>query len=311
MTFSISTLALLAALAGATSAGGIIVTVRGFRPPPPPTGPRRPSVLTRAVRWLSGADATSRERAVRQLHLTLSGLLAFGVWLLTSIPAMGLVAGAAGLGLPAVLTVGGSGKARIARLDAMASWTRSLATRISAGAGLEQALIESREDAPDAIAVEVTSLSAQVQSGQPLDVALIQFADDMSDGIADFLAIALMRSAVTRGSGLRSSLERLAGTVDKLVADRRTIEAERARPRTTARLVTIISVGAFAALQANSEFMKPYHTIVGQLVLMAICAAFGGCLVWMSALTRNKPEPRMLGEAASATPGLKNFGRAT
>ena len=276
MTFSISTLALLAALAGAAAASGILVIARGFRPPPSPTGPRRPSVLTRAVRWLTGADATSRERAVRQLHLTLSGLLAFGVWLLTSIPAMGLAAGAAGLGLPAVLTVGGSGKARIARLDALASWTRSLATRISAGAGLEQALIESREDSPDAITVEVASLSSQVQSGQPLEVALIQFAEDMSDGVADFLAIALMRSAVTRGSGLRASLERLAGTGDKLGADRRTIEAERARPRTTARLFTLIAVGAFAALQANAEFMKPYHSIVGQLVLLTVCAAFAG-----------------------------------
>lgn len=310
MTFSISTLSLLAALAGAASAAGVIVIVRGFQPAPPPARPRRPSALTRMLRWVTGTGATSRERAVRQVHLSLAGLLAFGVWLLTSIPAMGLAAGAAGLGLPAVLTVGGSGKARIARLDALASWTRSLATRISAGSSMEQALVESRDDAPDAIAVEVTSLSAQIASGQSAEVALQRFADDMGDGISDFLAMALMRSAVTRGSGLRASLERLAGTVDKLVADRRTIEAERARPRTTARLVTLIAVGAFAALQANGEFMKPYHSVVGQVVLLVICSAFGGCLVWMTALTRNKPEPRMLGEAASATPGLKNFGRS-
>ncbi len=311
MTFSISTLALLATVAGALGCAGVIVAIRGLRPAPVPPGPTRPSAVRATLGWLFGIGVSARERAVRQLHLTLSGITAAAVWLITSIPATGIIAGAAVLGLPKVITVGGAGKARIARLDALASWTRSLATRISAGSGLEQALIESSQDAADSIAVEVRALSARMQAGQPAQVALRQFADELGDGVADFLAIALMRSAVTRGSGLRASLERLAGSVDKLVSDQRAVEADRARPRVTARLVTLITVGAFAVLQANTQFMAPYHTFVGQLVLMGIAAAFGGCLLWMAALTRGRPEPRMLGESAAVAPSLQNFGRVT
>lgn len=310
MTFPVSTLALLAAVAGAVGCAGVIVAIRGLRPAPVPAGPTRPSAVSSALRWLFGIGVSTRERTVRHLHMTLAGATAAAVWLITTVPATGIIAGAAVLGLPKVITVGGAGKARIARLDALASWTRSLATRISAGSGLEQALIESAQDAADPIAAEVRALSARMQAGQPAEIALRQFADEMADGVADFLAIALMRSTVTRGSGLRASLERLAGSVDKLVSDQRAVEADRARPRVTARLVTLITVGAFGVLQANTQFMAPYHTLVGQLVLLGIATAFGGCLLWMAALTRGRPEPRMLGEKAAVAPTLQNFGSA-
>lgn len=311
MTLSIPSLALLASLAGALSCGGLVVAYRGWRPPPPRIGPRRRSPVRAAVGWVGGADTSARDRAARQLHMALAAVLAAAVWLITSTPAMGLIAAVAALGLPRVLTVGGGSKARIAKLDAMGSWIRSLATRISAGAGLEQALGDSLQDARDPIAAEVRTLSAQLQAGLPVEAALQEFADGLADDIGDFLSIALMLSAITRGSGLRESLERLAGSVDKLVADRRVIEAERTRPRVTARLVTLISVGAFAAMQANGAFMAPYRSPVGQLVLLGIATAFGGCLVWMAALTKGKPGPRMLGEQSSIAPSLENFGRQT
>jgi Flp pilus assembly protein TadB len=304
-------LSLLSAAFGLIAGVGLLTAIVGTRPAPAQAGPKRIGPVRAALRWLTGTGASVRERTARHLQLTVAGVAAAAAWLITAIPAMGLLAAAAVLGLPAVFTVGGSGKARIARLDALASWTRSLATRITSGVSLEQALIASPRDAAAPIAAEVATLAARLSAGQPAPVALRGFADCLADGTADFVAVALSRAAERRGPGLSRSLERLSDAVDRQVSMWRQVEAERARPRVTARLVTGITLTAFVAMQANTAFMRPYRTAIGQLVLLAVAAGFGGCLAWMAALTRGKPEPRILGETAETAPSLQLFGRSS
>ena len=51
---------------------------------------------------------------------------------------------------------------------------------------------------------------------------------------------------------------------------RRKIEADRARPRTTARWVTLITLGVVALGALNGTYIRPYGDSLGQLVLAAL-----------------------------------------
>ena len=95
-------------------------------------------------------------------------------------------------------------------------------------------------------------------------------------------------------------LTAVAGSVGDEVAARRRIEAERARPRSTARLVTLITLGVAGVLMLNGTYLAPYRDGLGQLVLLLIAGAFTGCLLWMRALTLTPPAPRFLTEPAGA-----------
>jgi hypothetical protein len=95
--------------------------------------------------------------------------------------------------------------------------------------------------------------------------------------------------------------------VDARVRMWQKIEAERSRMRTTVRLINIIMIGMFVALQFDGTFMTPYHSAVGQLVLIALAAAYTGCLVGMDRLARGRLEPRLSGEGAGIAPVFRAF----
>ena len=86
----------------------------------------------------------------------------------------------------------------------------------------------------------------------------------------------------------------MADSVAEDVAVRRKVEAERAKPRATARAVTFITLGAVAVGAFNGTYLAPYGGPLGQIVLAVIAAAFVGCLAWMRSLTLSAPEPRFL-----------------
>ena len=72
------------------------------------------------------------------------------------------------------------------------------------------------------------------------------FADELDDPTGDLVAANLILGARRRGAGVASVLEALAESVAADVRARREIEADRAKPRSTARWVTIITVGPLA-----------------------------------------------------------------
>lgn len=45
----------------------------------------------------------------------------------------------------------------------------------------------------------------------------------------------------------------------------------------------------------NGTYLRPYSSVVGQLVLLTLAAAFIGALAWMRALTLTPVAPRLLG----------------
>ena len=66
---------------------------------------------------------------------------------------------------------------------------------------------------------------------------------------------------------------------------RRRVEADRARPRATARAVTVITLLVVGVGLANGGYLAPYSTPLGQLVLVGVTALFVAALAWMRAMT--------------------------
>ena len=137
-------------------------------------------------------------------------------------------------------------------------------------------------------------LVARLQARWSTDAALRAFADDLDDPTGDMVAAALLLSARKRGAGLASVLGGLAVAVAEDVSARRKIEADRAKPRSTARIATGISAVVLVALAFTGQYMAPYATPAGQLVLGVLLGLYAVVLVWMRRMTQGKPLPRFL-----------------
>lgn len=279
--------ALVPAVGGALIVVGVLGVVVGLIPSPErPAAPQRRSPFTRL-------------RLSRRSRLLLLGGVVVGVvvalvsgWIL----AIALLPLAAA-GLPLLLSAS-DGQDRIDRLEAMEEWIRSLSGVLTAGVGLEQALIATLRSAPAQIRPEVARLVARLRARWSTEAALRALADDLDDSTGDLIAANLILGARRRGSGLAAVLESLAESVAADVRARRAIEADRAKPRTTARWVTLITVGVLVVLAFTGDYVAPYRSGLGQLVLALMLAAYGGVLVWMRRMAAGRPLPRFIGEKA-------------
>ena len=198
------------------------------------------------------------------------------------------------LGVPVLLSTGAVAKARIARVEAIEEWTRRLSDVLTSGSGLHEALTATARTCPAALRTEVGALVARLSARWPIERALRAFGDDLHDPAGDLVVAALLLAAHRRGPGLASVLAGVATSVGEDVAARRRIEAERARPRTTAKAVTLITFAVLAVGATSGTYLAPYGEPLGQAVLTMLGAAFGACLVWMRRLTLPPAEPRYL-----------------
>lgn len=273
-------IALVPAVAGALIVAGIIGLVVGLIP-----APVRPS-RSRPVRRRPMSAATKRLLLVG----VVGGCLA---WLVTGW-ALALVAvPLACVGVPMLLSNSGAA-ARIDRLEAMEEWTRSLSGVLTVGIGLEQALVATERSTPSAIRSEVQRLVARLRSRWNTEEAIRAFADELDDATGDLVAANLILAARRRGAGLAQVLESLAESVSADVRARRQIEADRAKPRATARWVTIISVGVLVILAISGTYVEPYRSPQGQVILVTLLAAYVATLVWMKRMATGKPLARFL-----------------
>ena len=281
--------ALLPALAGALIVAGLIGLVLGLRPVPA----RAPA----PTKPLPGAGRlTSLSRRTRLLLLAglAAGLL---VAVLTGWLVAVLVLPAAAAGLPVLLSAPPAAS-KIDRLEAMEEWTRSLSGVLTAGVGLEQALIATLRSTPDPIRPEVTRLASRLRARWSTEDALRALADDLDDATGDVVAANLILGARRRGAGLASVLDALAESVAADVRARREIEADRAKPRATARWVTIITVSVLAFLALTGDYVAPFGTPLGQVLLAVLLSLYVATLVWMRAMATGTPLPRFVGAAA-------------
>ncbi|WP_328980705.1 type II secretion system F family protein [Streptomyces canus] len=285
-------------LCGMAVIGGLIGFVAGVVGTP---GPRRAPLRQRLKVLRAGREQSADVRLRRR---TLAGLAAgvfVGVWLVSGNFVGGALLGAAVIGVPWLITPAQMAQERIGQLEALSEWTQRLAGLLRLGMGLEQAMITSRQGAPEELAPQIVNLSDRLRLGWRPDGALRAFADELDDVTSDKVVAALILSVNDRGPGLAQALEDLAGTVREEVAKKRAIEADRAKPRTTVRWMTVITVGIVVAGFFVPSYTKPYSTLLGQLVLAFLTAGFIGVLALMRQLGSFRRIPRFLITDPSST----------
>jgi Flp pilus assembly protein TadB len=280
---------LVAALAGGLAAAGIACVTAFFAVPAAPA-PRPPA------RWRAALD---RWRITPRLAVTAvgAGLVALAI---TGWPVAGIAAVPATVAIPRVLSRRPA-RARIAKLEALETWTRRLADVLAASRGLEDALTHSAATAPPPIAAPVAALAAGVRHRTGTERALRAFADAIDDPVGDLIATALMLAADRRGPGVHAVLTELAADVAKDVAAWREVEAERATYRTTLVWIVVFLLGYTAYLVLRKSYSAPFGTPLGQTVLAAVAACYAGGLYWLHRLSLTTGPRRFL-HAQPATP---------
>jgi len=279
--------------------GGLVGVVAGVVGT---TAPRRAPLHRRWQAALRGGRNQSEDTRMRRRTLMVAGVVVFaGVWLVSGNFVGGVLLGAGVIGVPWLITPAQMAQERIGQLEALSEWTQRLAGLLRLGMGLEQAMVTSRQGAPDELAPQIVNLSDRLRLGWRPEGALRAFADELDDVTADKVVAALILSVNDRGPGLAQALEDLSGTVREEVAKKRAIEADRAKPRTTVRWMTIITVGVVVAGFFVPSYTKPYSTLLGQLVLAFLTAGFIGVLALMRQLGNFRRIPRFLVTDPSST----------
>ena len=283
-------IALVPGLAGAMITAGVVGLVVGLRPVEVTAEPRQ---IRRSSRLPSPSTA--------QRRLLLGGLVVgIAAWLITGWLLAVVVTPIAAVGLPMLLSSSAAAW-RIERLEAMEEWTRSLAGVLTVGIGLEQALVASLRSAPAPIAPEITRLVARLRARWNTEEALRALANDLDDSTGDLIAANLILGSRRRGAGLASVLDGLAESVAADVRARRQVEADRAKPRATARWVTLISTGVLVILALSGTYVEPYRSPLGQALLAILLGAYVATLIWMKRMAVGRPSPRFLGADRSAS----------
>ncbi|MER7604735.1 type II secretion system F family protein [Nocardioides sp. NPDC127503] len=282
---------LIPAISGALIVAGVIGLTAGLR---------RVPVVERVP---TRSRSLNRIRSLpRQTRLLLAAGFMAGVlgWLVTGWLLALVIGPAAVIGLPYLLATSPA-KARIARLEALEEWSRSLSGVLTVGVGLEQALIATLRSTPAPIAGEVGRLAARLRARWRTEDALRAFADELDDTTGDLVAANLILGSRRRGAGLSAVLDSLAESVAADVRARRQVEADRAKPRATARWVTIISATVLLILALSGDYVEPYSTPLGQIILTILLAAYAALLVWMRRMAEGKSPPRILGNRRELT----------
>ncbi|GAA4283238.1 type II secretion system F family protein [Brevibacterium daeguense] len=193
--------------------------------------------------------------------------------------------------------VGNSKVERLAilRLEALATWTESLRDTIAGAVGLEQAIPASVSATPPVIRPQLNLLVDRLRVREPLPDALLKFADDLDDPSADMMVSALVLNARLRGPGLRDVLTSLAASTRNELDMRRRVDASRAGIRRSVQIVLFIVLGVMGGMTLfNRDYVEPYSSLLGQIVLLVVAALIIGGLWWLRQLGQPETRDRFL-----------------
>ncbi|WP_315098013.1 type II secretion system F family protein [uncultured Cellulomonas sp.] len=264
------TTVLLMILLGGVVGAGVVLFVAAMRPT------HRPPAAT------SGRNLVER--------LGRRTLVAGGVGLLvlvaTSWPVAAVASAALVIAAPSLLGGAKAEREAMARLEGLATWTESLRDTIAGAVGLEQAIPATAYAASPAIRPQLRMVVDRLRVRTPLAVALRRLADDLDDPSADMVVAALILNAKLRGPGLRQVLTSLSESARAELEMRQRVTAGRSATRRSSQIVMVFSVGVIVLLTAiNPDYVAPYDSPTGQVVLLVVVACFAGGFFWMKRLS--------------------------
>jgi Flp pilus assembly protein TadB len=283
----------LAATLGLGAGAGVLLLIVGVRGVDPDRPRRFPP------RRQQGAPGDQRQ-AVR-IGLAIAVGLVAGVatgWVVGAV-----LAGVACWALPRVLGRDPQHAGRVARIEAIATWTEMLRDTLSAAAGLEQAILATAPLSPPAIRREITTLAARIENGDRLAPALRELADQLADPTGDLVIAALVSAAEQHARQLGDLLGSLAHTAREQASMRMRVEAGRARTRTSVRVIVGTTLGfAVAVVLLNRPYLSAYDSVVGQVVLLGIGALFCLGFGWLARIARVTEPTRFLAAGQATVP---------
>jgi tight adherence protein B len=215
-------------------------------------------------------------------------------WALTGWPAAGGVAAGCATVMPLLSGTRRNRQRLEARSDAVASWAEMLRDTISSHAGLREAIAVTARVAPAPIRAEVQALAVRAER-ESLPGALRRFAEEVGDPVADLVVASLVIAAERQAQRLAELLSEIAKSAREHAAMRSRVETGRARTYASSRALVAITLGLAVVLMLFSpQFMKPYDSFTGQVVMLGIGALFVGALWSLVRLGRPAAAPRLL-----------------
>ncbi|GAA2418120.1 type II secretion system F family protein [Streptomyces mauvecolor] len=264
------------ALSGAMLGGGLVALVAGLAGTTTPKGPR----LLATWRQRSRSGPAARKAARRRALFGAALVAGVAVWLVSGVFVVALIAAAAVVGVPWLTAPVAATKEQMAKRDALAEWTQRLAEVLRLGVAIEQALRTSRRHAPQALEGEIEELVDKVDAGWPLGEAVEDFGRALDDPTADKVCAALKLSVTDPGPGLAQAMQDMSASLRDEVSARQKIEAEREKSRTVVRTLTFITLALVPLGFTVPQITNVFTTLLGQLVLGLLSAAFVAVLVW-------------------------------
>ena len=256
----------------------LAAAVMGWRPTTPPA---------RAPRAAWGRAERQRAAAAVGVGLVVAVLTRWPV-------AAGAAAAVVWL-WPRMFGAGKDAASQLERLEALATWTESLRDSIAGSVGLEEAIRHSVSAAPPVLVPGLQRLVGRLRVQIPLPHALAAYAEEFEDSSADLVVAALILNSKLRGPGLVATLSALSTAAREEIDMRRRIEEGRKSLRRTAMIIVSVT-GLFAGgLTALSrDYVAPYSTPFGQIMLSVVIAVFAGGLMWIRSAANITPPERFL-----------------
>lgn len=188
-----------------------------------------------------------------------------------------LVAGASGLAAALIVALSrtrGTSRMNEEVAEAVALWTEQLRDTLAAAHGLQQTLLATSAHAPERIAPQVQRLAAKLPYA-PVGQSLREFAAEVDHSSADFVAAALIAANEHEARDVGALLGHLARCSREEARMHQRIWVGRSRTRAAVRIISLTVVGFIGVLiLLNRDYLAPYGSTSGQIVLAGIVAIF-------------------------------------
>jgi tight adherence protein B len=277
---------LVAAVCGAVVGLGLLLVVLGLRGTPP----REPRPARPLPTWIA-------DRLLLRTALSLGALLV--VWLATGWPAGGVIGAAGAAAAPSLVGARARRSAAVAKIEAIAAWAEQLRDVMAAAAGIQEAIVATGPLAPAPIRDEVRRLVDRISTRRErLRPALERFADELAHPLGDMVVTSLLLASERQGR-LGDLLSEVARSARQTATMRLRVEAARSRTYVTTRLIVGITVLISAwLLLFRREYLAPFDTAGGQLMLIVIGGVFVGAGVLMRRMAEPNEPARLLSSEA-------------
>jgi len=249
---------------------------------------------------MSGITRNSVQGSPR--HVVVAGVVLVITWLMTGWTLASVTIGVVSAMASTALSRYGKRRDDRTLVDAIAVWTEQLRDMLAGSNGLEQTISTTATHAPTALREPLERLVVSM-SYSPLPQALARFARDVNHPTADFVVAALSTAATRQVRELGALLGHLAACARDEARMHTRIWVGRSRTRSAVKIiasVVIVFVGGLVVL--SPEYLAPYRTAEGQLVLSVIVLVFFGALLLMQRLSVIVAPDRFVGRRTEARP---------